>query len=241
MSVKAHKPCGPYELLLKRPLDIILSGTALVILSPVMGITALLVKNKLGSPVIFTQDRPGKNEKIFKLYKFRSMSNERDKNGDLLPDTVRLTRFGRVLRSTSLDELPELWNIFKGDMSIIGPRPLIPSYLPYYTEKERHRHDVRPGLSGLAQANGRSFLSWEKIFEYDLEYVNNVSFINDCRIILKTIRNVLSKHDVADFSQVYIGEDGKKHIVIGDEDCIIHAPLDEERSGGTHLWANKGE
>ena len=201
MSGKAHKPCGPYELLLKRPLDIILSGTALVILSPVMGITALLVKNKLGSPVIFTQDRPGKNEKIFKLYKFRSMSNERDKNGDLLPDTVRLTRFGRVLRSTSLDE----------------------------------------GLSGLAQANGRSFLSWEKIFEYDLEYVNNVFFINDCRIILKTIRNVLSKHDVADFSQVYIGEDGKKHIVIGDEDCIIHAPLDEERSGGTHLWANKGE
>ena len=155
-----------YKGYIKRMLDIILSGGALIVLSPVLLVIAYLVKTKLGSPVLFSQDRPGQNERIFKMYKFRSMTDERDKKGNLLPDDMRLTSFGRKLRSTSLDELPELFNILKGDMSIIGPRPLLVEYLPYYTDRERHRHDVRPGLSGWAQINGRNAIdSWEQRFE----------------------------------------------------------------------------
>lgn len=155
---------GFYEKYIKRLLDIVLSGAALVILSPVLLITAVLVRIKLGSPVIFTQERPGKDEKVFKLHKFRSMTDARDENGNLLPDKDRLTGFGKKLRSLSIDELPELWDIFRGKMSIVGPRPLLVKYLPYYTDEERHRHDVRPGLTGLAQVNGRNDLSWEQKF-----------------------------------------------------------------------------
>jgi lipopolysaccharide/colanic/teichoic acid biosynthesis glycosyltransferase len=190
-----HK-AGFYEKYIKRALDIFLSGGALLILWPVLLITAILVRMKLGSPVIFCQERPGKDEKIFKLYKFRSMSDQRDAEGNLLPDEVRLTKFGRLLRSTSLDELPELWNIFKGDMSIVGPRPLLVAYLPYYTEEERHRHDVRPGLTGLAQVNGRNALLWEEKFAYDLQYVDKVSFGMDVRIVAMTIGKVLHRSDV---------------------------------------------
>ena len=160
-----------YRHFFKRFFDIVLSFCALVVLSPVLLVLAILVRLKLGRPVVFRQERPGKDEKIFQLCKFRSMTDQRDGNGKLLPDEVRLTKFGKALRSTSLDELPELWNILKGDMSIVGPRPLLVKYLPYYTEEERKRHDVRPGLTGLAQVNGRNFITWEETFAYDVEYV----------------------------------------------------------------------
>ena len=186
-----------YEKYIKRLMDIVLSGGALVVLSPVLAVTAILVRTKLGSPVIFCQERPGKDEKIFKLYKFRSMTDARDENGELLSDEIRLTKFGKLLRATSLDELPELWNILRGDMSLVGPRPLLVSYLPYYTEEERHRHDVRPGLTGLAQVNGRNNLTWEQKFAYDLEYVDHISFAYDVKIVLKTIGKVLKKSDIA--------------------------------------------
>lgn len=190
-----HK-AGFYEKFVKRFLDIFLSGMALIILSPILFVTAILVRVKLGSPVIFCQERPGKDEKIFKLHKFRSMSDARDENGNLLPDEIRLGRFGRTLRATSLDELPELWDIFRGKMSIVGPRPLLVEYLPYYTENERHRHDVRPGLTGLAQINGRNTLTWEQKFAYDLEYVQHISFITDLRILLGTVGKVLNRSGV---------------------------------------------
>ena len=185
-----------YKKYIKRFLDIIISLVALIILSPVMLIVAILVRVKLGSPVIFKQERPGKDEKIFKLYKFRSMSDKKDENGKLLPDSERLTKFGKVLRATSLDELPELINILKGEMSLIGPRPLAVSYLPYYNKKEKHRHDVRPGLTGLAQINGRNALNWEERFEYDIEYVNNITFINDIKILFKTAYKVFKRDGV---------------------------------------------
>lgn len=181
---------------IKRILDIILSLLAIIILSPLLAVTAVLVKTKLGSPVLFKQERPGKDEKIFTLMKFRTMTDERDENGELLPDEVRLTKFGKFLRSTSIDELPELFNILKGDMSVIGPRPLLVQYLPYYTEEERHRHDVRPGLSGLAQANGRNNVTWEEKFAWDIKYVNEMSLILDINIFLKTVFNVLKRDDV---------------------------------------------
>lgn len=187
---------GFYEKYIKRLLDIVLSSAVLVILSPVLLITAVLVRIKLGSPVIFTQERPGKDEKVFKLHKFRSMTDARDENGNLLPDEVRLGKFGRILRATSLDELPELWDIFCGKMSIVGPRPLLVEYLPYYTADERHRHDVRPGLTGLAQINGRNTLTWEQKFAYDLEYVQHISFITDLSILLGTVGKVLSRSGV---------------------------------------------
>ena len=193
-----HKPYGLYEKYFKRPLDVILSGTALVVLSPVMGVTALLVRKKLGSPVLFTQDRPGRGEKIFKLCKFRSMTDKRDENGKLLPDAVRLTKFGRVLRSTSLDELAELWYIYKGDMSIVGPRPLLVEYLPYYTEEEHQRHDVRPGLTGLAQIHGRNYLMWDERIGLDIVYVNKITFAGDLKIILQTVDKVIRRADVAE-------------------------------------------
>lgn len=201
-----------YNKIIKRILDIILSGLALIVLAIPMGILAILIKKNLGSPVIFTQERPGKidpktgQEKIFKLYKFRSMTDEKDANGNLLSDEVRLTSFGKKLRSTSLDELPELWNIFKGDMSIIGPRPLLVKYIPRYTEEQRHRHDVRPGLTGLAQVSGRNALSWEDKFKYDIEYVNNVSFGLDVKIFFKTVKAVLTHEGISAEGEATMGE-----------------------------------
>lgn len=185
-----------YKKYIKRLLDILISLCGIIILSPIYVMVWILVRVKLGSPVLFTQERPGKNGKIFKLYKFRSMTSERDETGELLPDEVRLTKFGRILRATSLDELPELFTILKGDMSLIGPRPLLVKYLPYYTEEESHRHDVLPGLTGLAQVNGRNTIGWEKRFAYDLEYVNNISFLLDLKILCMTVRKVLNRSDV---------------------------------------------
>ena len=190
-----HKPKGPYEKYFKRLIDIICSLIAIILLSWLYVIVAILVKIKLGSPVLFTQDRPGKDEKIFKMYKFRSMTSETDKNGNLLPDDVRLTKFGKWLRSTSLDELPELFNILKGDMSLIGPRPLLVQYLPLYNEKQKRRHEVTPGLSGLAQVNGRNTLSWEDKFNYDVEYVDNITFLGDVKIICLTIIKAFVKKE----------------------------------------------
>lgn len=187
---------GFYEKYIKRLLDIVLSSAVLVILSPVLLITAVLVRIKLGSPVIFTQERPGKDEKVFKLHKFRSMTDARDASGNLLTDKERLTRFGAKLRSLSIDELPELWDIFRGKMSIVGPRPLLVKYLPLYNEEQRHRHDVRPGLTGWAQVHGRNLTSWEERFEYDVEYVNNISFALDVKIIIMTIRCVLGREGI---------------------------------------------
>jgi len=185
-----------YKNYFKRLLDIVCSGTALIVLSPVLLVTALLVHRKLGSPVFFTQQRPGLNEKIFKIYKFRTMTDERDKEGNLLPDEVRLTSFGKLLRSTSIDELPELWNIFNGDMSVVGPRPLAVCYLPYYNEVEKHRHDVRPGLTGLAQVNGRNSVKWEDKFRYDVEYTKNITFWGDVKIIWQTVLIVLKREGI---------------------------------------------
>jgi undecaprenyl phosphate N,N'-diacetylbacillosamine 1-phosphate transferase len=186
-----------YRNFLKRLLDFVLSLIASIILSPVMLVVAVLVRIKLGSPVLFQQQRPGKDEKIFNMYKFRTMTDERDENGELLPDEVRLTKFGKTLRSTSLDELPELFNIVKGDMSIVGPRPLLVRYLPLYNERQKHRHDVRPGFTGLAQVNGRNSISWEEKFEWDVKYVEHVTFLRDCRIILKTIAVVLKRDGIS--------------------------------------------
>ena len=194
---KSHKPYSIYERLIKRPLDIFVSLVALLLLWPVMAIVALLVRIKLGSPVLFVQERPGLDEKIFKLYKFRTMTDERDEDGNLLPDEIRLTSFGKWLRSTSLDELPELLNVIKGDMSIVGPRPLLVRYIPYYYEKELHRHDVRPGITGLAQVHGRNYVNWDRRIEYDIEYVRDISFIGDLKIIIKTIWMVFARDGVA--------------------------------------------
>ena len=188
---------GIYARYIKRLLDILLSGCALIVLSPMLLITAILVRVKLGSPVIFCQERPGRNEKIFKMYKFRSMTDARDEHGELLPDEVRLTSFGKKLRSTSLDELPELWNIFKGDMSIVGPRPLLVKYLPLYNEEQRHRHDVRPGLTGLAQVNGRNAISWEEKFTLDVEYVRHITFLGDLKILFQTVGKVLHHEGIS--------------------------------------------
>lgn len=185
-----------YSRCLKRMLDIILSFVGMLVLSPIYLLLAILVKVKLGSPVIFCQERPGKNEKIFKLYKFRSMTDARDANGGLLPDNERLTRFGKILRSTSLDELPELFNILKGEMSIVGPRPLAVQYLPYYNVAERHRHDVRPGLTGLAQVNGRVEIGWEERFAYDIHYVEHLSCILDIQILIMTVQKVFCRENV---------------------------------------------
>lgn len=187
-----------YRKCFKRPMDFILSFIGLILFSPVLLVVAILVRIKLGSPVIFTQERPGLNEKIFKMYKFRTMTDEKDKDGELLPDSIRLTRFGRILRSTSLDELPELWNILKGDMSIVGPRPLAVQYLPYYTKLERQRHTVRPGLSGLAQINGRNTATWEERFDYDIKYVNSISFLGDMKVIFKTMEKVIKRSDIGE-------------------------------------------
>lgn len=198
---------GIYNRVFKRVFDIICALLALTVFSWLYLILALLVRVKLGSPVLFRQDRPGRidpatgEEKIFQLYKFRSMTDERDENGKTLPDEVRLTRFGRLLRSTSMDELPEAINILKGDMSVVGPRPLAVSYLKFYTEEEHHRHDVRPGLSGLAQVMGRNSISWEEKFSYDLYYAENVSLLLDIKIIFKTVVNVFKREGIGQGSE----------------------------------------
>lgn len=187
---------GFYKKYVKRLMDFILSLIAIIVLSPILLIVAILVRVKLGGPVLFKQDRPGLNEEIFTMYKFRSMTDERDENGVLLPNNVRLTKFGKVLRSTSLDELPGLFNILKGDMAVIGPRPLLIEYLPLYNDRQKRRHDVRPGLSGLAQVNGRNLITWEEKFDYDVQYVENISFVLDCKIIIKTILKVFKREGV---------------------------------------------
>ena len=185
-----------YDNYVKRILDLMLSLIAVIICSPIFLVLFLLVRIKLGSPVLFTQERPGKDEKIFKLYKFRTMTSQTDAHGELLPDDIRLTSFGKKLRATSLDELPELFNILKGDMSIVGPRPLLVKYLPLYNEEQRHRHDVRPGLTGQAQVHGRNAISWEEKFKHDVAYTRNVTFLNDCRIILATILKVIKRDGI---------------------------------------------
>lgn len=207
-----HKPCGPYEKYLKRPLDFLLSACALIVLSPVFLILAVLVRTRLGSPVLFVQERPGRidprtgREKIFRLYKFRTMTEERDEEGRLLPDETRLTRFGKMLRSSSLDELPELFNILKGDMSIVGPRPLLVRYLERYSPEQRRRHNVRPGLTGYAQVHGRNALSWEEKFKLDVWYAENVSFLTDLRILLDTVFVVLKKEGISSGSSATMEE-----------------------------------
>lgn len=194
--MKQAKP-GVYARYIKRILDVLLSGCALVALSPVLLIVAVLVRTRLGSPVIFCQPRPGKDEKIFKMYKFRSMTDARDENGELLPDEVRLTRFGRALRSTSLDELPELWNIFKGDMSIVGPRPQLVRDMVFMTPEQRLRHTVMPGLTGLAQVSGRNAISWEDKLATDLRYIRRITFLGDVKIVLLTVKKVFCREDIS--------------------------------------------
>ncbi len=180
-----------YKKCIKRCLDFILSLCGIIVLSPVLVVLCILVRVKLGSPIFFNQERPGRDEKIFTLHKFRTMTDARDEKGELLPDAVRLTKFGKFLRATSLDELPELFNILKGDMSVIGPRPLLVSYLPYYTERERLRHSVRPGLTGLAQVSGRNFLDWDRRFQKDVEYVEHLTFGMDLKVLWMTVQTVL--------------------------------------------------
>lgn len=199
---------------IKRILDIISSLLAIIILSPLLAVTAVLVKTKLGSPVLFRQERPGKDEKIFTLMKFRTMTDERDENGELLPDEVRLTKFGKFLRSTSIDELPELFNILKGDMSVIGPRPLLVEYIPRYNEHQHRRHEVRPGLSGWAQVNGRNTVSWEDKFDMDIHYVDNYSLAMDVKILFMTVLNVLKREGISSETsatmEVFMGTPGRE-------------------------------
>jgi len=203
-SVKRKKTI--YELVFKRPMDFILSLIAIIFLSPIMIILAIVVRVKLGGPVLFKQMRPGKNEKLFTMYKFRSMTNQKDENGDLLPDEVRLTKFGKLLRSTSLDELPGLFSILTGKMSIVGPRPLLVQYLPLYNEEQRKRHLVRPGLTGLAQVSGRNTISWDEKFKLDTKYIEKITFIRDVKIIIKTAFKVLKRADVSSNSSVTMEE-----------------------------------
>lgn len=191
-----HQPYGVYEKYVKRPLDCALAGGLLLLLSPLCLLIALLVRLKPGAPVLYRVQRPGRDGRIFELKKFRTMSEKRDAQGRLLPDEARLTSFGRFLRASSLDELPELWNIVKGEMALVGPRPLAAVYLDYYTEEELHRHDVRPGLTGLAQVNGRNSLSWEEKFAYDLAYVRRITWIGDVKICIKTVSQVLRRKDI---------------------------------------------
>ena len=206
-----------YAKYIKRIMDFILSLCAIIVLSPLLLLLTIIGVIKMKGNPFFTQERPGRREKVFKLIKFRTMTNAKDKDGTLLPDEVRLNGYGNFLRSTSLDELPELFNICKGDMSIIGPRPLLVQYLPYYTEMEKHRHDVRPGLSGLAQVNGRNLVKWDQRLAMDVEYVNKITFIGDVQIILKTIKKVFAKEDIAT------------------DTLTVEPYLDEERKGKENI------
>lgn len=213
-KTNSHAPKGLYEKYFKRVLDVFLSTGAIILFSPIIVITALLVRIIHGSPILYVQERPGKDEKIFRLYKFRTMKNETNENGELLPDEKRLTKFGIALRRSSIDEILELINILKGDMSIIGPRPLLVQYLPYYTEIERHRHDVRPGLSGLAQVNGRNLVKWDQRLAYDVQYVNNITFLEDSRIVFQTIKKVIFREDIAantDTVETFLDQERASH------------------------------
>lgn len=200
-----HKQ-GFYEKYIKRPQDFVCAILATIVLSPIIITVAILVWIKLGSPVIFRQERPGKDGKLFRLYKFRTMTEERDKDGNLLSDKVRLTKFGKMLRSTSLDELPELWNIIAGSAAIVGPRPLLPRYLPLYNEHQARRHEVRPGLTGYAQVNGRNSITWEEKFDLDVEYVDHVTFLGDWKIIFQTVRTVLKREGISSETAVTMEE-----------------------------------
>lgn len=207
-----HKPNGPYEKYIKRPLDCFIATCALIVLSPIMGITAILVRAKLGAPILFSQERPGMidpktgKERIFKLHKFRTMADKRDTNGELLPDEMRLTKFGKALRATSIDELPELINIIQGDMAVVGPRPLLVRYLPRYNAKQSRRHEVRPGLTGLAQIHGRNEINWNEKFEWDVKYIDNIFFLGDIKIILKTVATVLKREGISASNDVTMPE-----------------------------------
>lgn len=192
-----HQPFGIYERFVKRPLDFCCALLALLLFWWLLALVAILVRVKLGGPVLFTQERPGKDEKIFKLYKFRTMTDGRDAKGELLPDEVRLTKFGKLLRSTSLDELPELVNILKGDMSLVGPRPLLVRYLSRYNAEQKRRHEVRPGLTGYAQVHGRNAISWEKKFEMDVRYVDHITFLGDVKIVFGTMKSVLCREGIS--------------------------------------------
>lgn len=201
-----HKPYGPYEKYIKRPQDFLCALLATIVLSPVMLVTAILIAVKLGRPVLFKQERPGRNAKIFKIYKFRTMTDERDEEGNLFPDDVRLTSFGKKLRSTSLDELPELFNMLKGDMSVVGPRPLMPKYLLRYNERQARRHEVRPGFTGLAQVHGRNSISWEEKFDWDVKYVDRITFLGDWKIIFETVKTVLKREGISSGTSVTMEE-----------------------------------
>ena len=228
-----------YAKFVKRFLDFILSLFAIILLSPFLLILLILGSIYMRGNPFFFQERPGKNEKVFRIIKFRSMNNKKDRNGNLLPDEVRLNKSGKFLRNTSLDELPELFNILKGDMSIIGPRPLLVDYLPFYKPNEKIRYKMRPGLSGLAQVSGRNFLSWEEIFEYDIEYVNNVSFKLDVQILFKTVRRVAKKDSIADVSTLNIDEDGELYVLVENKKKRLHKPLNIERRGMNNAKGNR--
>ena len=210
-----------YRNCFKRVLDFLISLTALVVLSPFFLIFIIIGFFVMRGNPFFTQERPGKDEKVFKLIKFRSMSNKKDKDGNLLPDKYRITKYGEFIRAASIDELPELINVLKGDMALVGPRPLLVEYLPYYTEKEKHRHDVRPGITGLAQINGRNYITWEETFEYDVEYVNNITFLGDLKILFGTVAKVLKREDVTDATDTDTDSKGRH----------VHDALNIERGG----------